>query len=224
MGPRVPGRKDCGSLGDREQPHSLSRLLLSRGHPAPSAPQAGDPSWNHGHPQGNNAWAPGAPCPCHTRQGSCTRHGDIARSHMPALPSPVLGWRSSTDGLCPSSCSLTPSTLLGWAGCACLASAAPGSCCSLPASLSSAAQAPPQPTGAGTPGAQPHQCQCPTALLMLPHTHLTPAHVHSSLWLSHHRELQTRLMGICGHPHLQLWPTAWLKVASHRENLFPPGE
>lgn len=68
MGPRVPGRKDCGSLGDREQPHSLSRLLLSRGHPAPSAPQAGDPSWNHGHPQGNNthAWAPGAPCPCHT--------------------------------------------------------------------------------------------------------------------------------------------------------------
>lgn len=36
MGPRGPGRKDCGSLGDREQPHSLSQLALSGGRPAPS--------------------------------------------------------------------------------------------------------------------------------------------------------------------------------------------
>lgn len=135
---------------------------------------------------------------------------------MPALPSPVLGWRSSTDGLCPPLCSPTPSTLLRWAGSACLASAAPGSCCSLPASLSSAAQC---PTRTRTPGAQPHQHQCPAGLFVLPHTHLTPAHGHSSLCLAHCRGLQARLMGICGHSHLQLWPTAWLKVASHRKPL-----
>lgn len=41
-----------------------------------------------------------------------------------------------------------------------------------------------------------------------------PACVHSSLWLAHCRGLQTRLMGICGHSHLQLWPMAWLKVSS----------
>lgn len=80
------------------------------------------------------------------------------------------------------------------------------------------------PPGLGLLGHSHTSASARTGLLMLPHTHLTPAHVHSSLWLSHRRALQTRLMGISGHPHLQLWSTAWLKVASHRENLFPPGE
>lgn len=170
MGPQGPGRKGCGSLVHRKQPRSLSPLLLSRGHPAPSAPLAGDPSWSHGLPQGNitHAWAPGASCPCHT--DGAAAHGDIPGSHMPALPSPVLGWRSSTHGLCPPLCSLTPSTFLRWAGSACLASAGPGCCCSLPASLSSAAQC---PTRTGALGAQPQQCQCPAGLFTLPHTHLT---------------------------------------------------
>lgn len=62
--------------------------------------------------------------------------------------------------------------------------------------------------------ATPTQWGCLAGVDMLPHTHLTPAHVHSSLCLVHHRRLQGRLIGTSGHPHLQLWPPAWLRAAS----------
>lgn len=158
------------------------------------------------------------------RGGGCAHHGDGARSHMPAVPSPLLGWQASTDGLCLPSCSPTPSTLLGQAGITCWgcsAFAAPASRCSLPASLAGALCCPSSqpllqsPQGWDSWGtATPTQRGCPAGVDMLPRTHLTPAHVRSSPRLAHRRGLQGRLMGTSGHPHLQLWPAAWLRVAS----------
>lgn len=151
------------------------------------------------------------------RGGSHTHPGDIARSHMPALPSPVLGWRSSTDGLCPPLCSLTPSTLLRWAGSACSASAVPGSCCSLPASLSSAAR---RPTRSGT-RAQPHQCQHPAGLLRLPHTHLTPARVPPNPCPCPLLPVDCPLPAAAGQADGDLWPFSPPAVAHSvaKENL-----
>lgn len=147
MGPRGPGKRDDGSLGDREQPRSLSRLLLPRGHPAPPAPLAGGPSGRHGHPQGNNILEHPARV-TRTRQLHLPwRHGQVPHA---CTAQPCPGLAIQTHGLCPALCSLTPSTLPRWAGSACLASAGPGSCCSLPASLSSAAQH--CPTRTRTPG------------------------------------------------------------------------
>lgn len=61
---------------------------LPRGHPAPSAPLAGDPSWSHGHP---HAWAPGASRPCHTDEAVALprRHRQVPHA-CSAQPCPGL--------------------------------------------------------------------------------------------------------------------------------------